>query len=78
MSFVRRLVLGQNLRLTFSSKEKFLNELLPQITKWKKEKFTFSTFDSCNVHCIFGCQGEVFIHFFLLFISQMTSGSFVM
>ncbi len=53
MPFVRRLILGQNLRLTFSSKEKFLNDLLPTITKWEKEKFTSSTFESCNMCIVF-------------------------
>lgn len=53
MPFVKRLILGQNLLLTFSSKEKFLNDLLPKITKWKKKKFTSSTFESCNMCIVF-------------------------
>ncbi len=69
MPFVRRLILGQNLHLTFSSKEKFLHEhllriskwkkekflheCLLRITKWKKEKFTFSSFESCNMCIVF-------------------------
>jgi len=51
--FFRKLILNQNLCFNFSSKRVLVNDILPRMVEFTKDKYVSSSFESCHSCIVF-------------------------
>ncbi len=51
--FFKKLILNQNPCFNFSSKQVLMNDILPRMAEFTKDKYVFSSFESCHSYIVF-------------------------